>query len=359
MVHVLAVDRHPHRMAPRCRRGGDDEAGDARRDRPPGWLRPNVLLQVEPPIEGHLDGVPGRPRPEPLEHILPEKRPIHAKPDRPAARQQRPELRPQVAQKGQPRFPVVDVARAILHAEHVGRLGQVRHDRVVARHLPVMRVEAAEGAFDLQARRHDDPVHIDRPRAHAQRGEDARDHRRVDLLQAGDGRHREALQPPTHGAGRRQNLDLAEALEHRIVLEIRQMPQSPTADDQQPGHQPHHRHGAEVAPAGRPGTRRANGRIEARRAQILPEQLEPGIRGERDVREFQLQIPIDSRPQIGSASSHVRWPFGVDTEEWVAPSFNHNGRPFSISKCRRPKCRAPAGRSATPCRCGTRETRGM
>jgi hypothetical protein len=29
----------------------------------------------------------------------------------------------------------------------------MRHDRVVARHLPVMRIEPPEGAFDLQARR--------------------------------------------------------------------------------------------------------------------------------------------------------------------------------------------------------------
>jgi hypothetical protein len=47
-----------------------------------------------------------------------------------------------------------------------------------------------------------------------------------------------------------------------------------------------------------------------------------------------LEIPIDSRAQIGSASSHVRWPFVGGMKSWVAPLFNHNGRPFSITKHR-------------------------
>ena len=56
-----------------------------------------------------------------------------------------------------------------------------------------------------------------------------------------------------------------------------------------------------VSPAGRPGTRGTDRRLEARRAQVLPEQLQAGIRRERDVGGFQLKIPIDSRAQIGSA----------------------------------------------------------
>ncbi len=173
----------------------------------------------------------------------------------------------------------------------------------------MMGIEAAEGAFDLQARRHDDPVHIDRPCAHAQRGQHARDHRRVDRLQARDRRHREPLQPATHRARRRHDLHLAEALEQRIVLNIREVAQPPAPYYQQPDQQPHHRHDAEIPPPGQPRTGGPDGRIEPSRAQILPEQLQAGIRGERDVRELQLEIPIDSRAQIGSASSHVRWPF--------------------------------------------------
>ena len=273
------------------------------------------------------------PRAEPPQHILAEKRAIHAKADRPAVWQQRRQLRPQIPQEGQPRFPVVDVPRPIFHAQHVSSLGQVRHDRVVTRHLPVMRVEPAEGPLDLQPGRDHHAVDIDRPRAHAQRRQHARDHRRVDRLQPCDGRHREPLQPPTHRARRRHHLDLAEALEQRVILDEGEMPQPPAAHEQQPHQHPHHRHRPEVTPGGHPGHGVADRRIEAGRAQVAAEQLEPGIRGQRDVGELELHISIDSGSQIGSASSHVRWPFVVEVEGWVTPPFNHNARPFSISKC--------------------------
>jgi hypothetical protein len=172
-----------------------------------------------------------------------------------------------------------------------------------------MRIEAAEGAFDLQTRRHHHAVHIDCPCAHAQRGEHARDDGRVDRLQGRHRRHREPLQPPTDGARRRHDLHFAEAVKQRIVLHESEMPQPPAPNDQQPNQQADHRDGAEVAPPRRPGTRRADRGIEAGRSQVLSEQLQPGIRGKRDVGKVQLQIPIDSCLQIGSASSHVRWPF--------------------------------------------------
>jgi hypothetical protein len=46
-----------------------------------------------------------------------------------------------------------------------------------------------------------------------------------------------------------------------------------------------------------------------------------------------LEITIDTSPQIGFSSSHVKGPFVEEVEGWVTPPFNHNGRPFSIAKC--------------------------
>ena len=109
---------------------------------------------------------PGTPaRLPPAQHILVEKRPIHAKapPGTPGAEGR--ELRPQLPQKRQPRLPIVDVPRPILDSQDVRGLGQVRHDRVVAGHLPLVRVEAAKRPLDLQPRRDDHPIDIDRPRA--------------------------------------------------------------------------------------------------------------------------------------------------------------------------------------------------
>ena len=114
-------------------------------------------------------------------------------------------------------------------------------------------------------------------------------------MQVGDGRHREPLPPPTHGARGGHDLYLAEAAEQRIILDEGEGAQPPAADDQQPDQQPHHGHRAEIPPAGRPGAGGADRRIEPGRAQVAPEQLKPGIRRERHIREFQLEIPIDSR----------------------------------------------------------------
>ena len=197
-----------------------------------------------------------------------------------------------------------------------------------------MGIEPAEGPLDLQPGRDDDAIHIDRPGPDPQRRQHARDDHRVDGLQRGDGPHREGLQPAAQCAGRRHQADLAEPTEHGIVLHEAHVAQATAAHHQQRDQQAHHCHRAEVAPRGRASKRGADHRIEARRPQVPAEQLEPGIRRERHVCEFQWQIPIDSGSQIGSASSPVRWPFVDGVKGWLAPLFNHNGRPFSISHCR-------------------------
>ena len=252
----------------------------------------------------------------------------------PARRPERRQLGPQGAQKRQPGFAVVDIPGPILHAQDVGGLGQVRQDRVVAGHLAVMRVEPAEGPLDLQPGRDHHAVHIDRPGAQAQRPHHAGDHRRVDLLQPVDRGHGEGLQPATHRARRRQDLHLTEAPDQRIIVEEGEVPQPPAAHHEQPDHQAHHRRRAEVAPAAGAGERLTNHGVEAGRAQVAAEQLQPGIRGECDIGELQGQIAIDTRGQIGSSSSHGRWPFVVGRTGWITPPFNHNGRPFSMTNCR-------------------------
>ena len=147
-------------------------------------------------------------------------------------------------------------------------------------------------------------------------------------LQARDGRHRKPLQPPTDRPRRRHDLHLAEAFEQRVILDEGEVPQPSAADDQQSNQQAHHRHGPEVAPRGRPGTGVADHTIEPRGPQVAPEQLEPRIRGQRHVREFQLQIPIDSGAQISSASSHVRWPFVDGLKGLVGTSLQPQRKAF-------------------------------
>ena len=54
-----------------------------------------------------------------------------------------------------------------------------------AGHLPLVRVVAPRRPFDLQPRRHDDAVHIDRPGAQPQRGQQLAHDGRVEGLEAG------------------------------------------------------------------------------------------------------------------------------------------------------------------------------
>ena len=196
-----------------------------------------------------------------------------------------------------------------------------------------MRVEAAKRALDLQPGRDDHPIDIDRPGAQSQPWQQVAHHRRIEGLQAADGRHREVGQPPTQRPRGRHHADPREALEDRVVRHVRQMAQAAAADDHQPDHQPHHRDDPEVAPPRAAGPRLAHLSVEVDAPHVAREQLQPRVRREGDVIEFQRKIPIDTGAQIGSSSSHVWWPFVGGRNGWVTPPFNHNGRPFSITKC--------------------------
>ena len=80
------------------------------------------------------------------------------------------------------------------------------------------------------------------------------------------------------------------------------------------------------------GKRLAHQLIEATGAQVALQEFQPGVRREANVIELQRQIPIDTGMQIGFSSSHGQWPFMCGRRRWVAPPFNHTGRPFSIPK---------------------------
>ena len=214
------------------------------------------------------------------------------------------------------------------------RLGDVREDRVVARHLPVMRVEPAKGAFDLQPGRDHHAIDIDRDRAESERRHHARNHAGVQILQAANGRHRELLQPAADRAGGRQPAEPREPAEQRVVRHIRHMAQPAPADDQQTDQQPDHRDHPVVAPWGRAPEDLTDQRVKAGAPQIPREQFQPGIRRQRDVVELERQIAIDTGLQIEFSLSHAQRRFVVDSGRLVALPFNHNGGPFSISKRR-------------------------
>ena len=298
----------------------------------PRALSPNVGLQIEPKIERHSDGVADPPSTQPPQHILAKKGRIHAKPDAAEPRDGRDERLPELAQKRQARLPVVHVPGPVLDAQNVGRLGHVRQDRVVTGHLPMMRIETAEGARDLQPRRDHDAVHINRDGAEPERGQHASDDAGVEILQAADGGHRERFQPATHRPRHRQPAEPREAAHQRIVGEVRDMPQPTPADHHEGDQQAHHRGDAVVAAQRRAPEHVANHRVEACATQIPPEQLEPCVRCQGHIAEGQCEITIDTGRQIEFPLSHRLRPFVRGRTGWVAPPFNHSERPFSIQQ---------------------------
>jgi hypothetical protein len=153
----------------------------------------------------------------------------------------------------------------------------------------------------------------DAPGAHDQRGP-------IEEEEARDRRHRESVQPPTHGACRRHDLHLAEPLEQRVVLDEGEMPQASAPNQEQPDHQAHHRHGADVAPALKPVVRK-----------YCPNNSRPAYEVSATSANSSWRSPLTRARKSVWLRLTSGGPFGVATEEWVAPSFTHNERPFSIA----------------------------
>jgi hypothetical protein len=105
------------------------------------------------------------------------------------------------------------------------------------------------------------------------------------------------------------------------------MPQ-PSAPEHDGGEQQaNHRHLAEVAAQRRVGARVPDQLIEVRLSQIPAEQLQARVRRQRDVPEFQPEIPIDTGRQIESSSSHRQWPFVAGMKvEWYLLLTSAEGR---------------------------------
>jgi hypothetical protein len=249
-----------------------------------------------------------------------------------AARDRARQLRPQLSQKRQRGLAIVHIARTVLHAQNVGGLRQVRHNRVVARHLPVVRVVPSERALHSQPGRDHHAIDIHRDRVQPQAGDDVLDHGSIQRLEPFDRLHRELREPPTHRARRRQHLQPTQAQEDRIVSHIAHVVQAPAADHEQPDQQSNHGDNTEVAAQARASKSASDPIVETHRTQIAIEQLQSRVGRQLDLPELELKIAVDTGLQFGVSSSHLQWPFVRGLKVWVAPSFNHNERPFSISK---------------------------
>ena len=149
----------------------------------PGRRRLHPRLEAEPRIEGHLDRVLGARPVEQGDHVTAAKGAIHAEFATVAGAERRGELGQQLPQKAPRRFAVVDVARPILHAQHLAALRLVRRDRIVARHFAVMRIEAALRPLHARSGRHHRAVDVDGESPRARGADRPRDDRRIERMQ--------------------------------------------------------------------------------------------------------------------------------------------------------------------------------
>jgi hypothetical protein len=161
-MNALAIDHHPQIELPRRKLKLGLEAADLGVDRCPLLLGSDRVLDPGPPTEGHLNGVGAASAGEQLEQILLEKCGVHAEFERQRAPHAPADLIDQLAHEGLGALAVVNVARAVLEPKNLPGLREMCEQRVVARVLGVMGVEAAHGPGDLAAGADHSAVDINR-----------------------------------------------------------------------------------------------------------------------------------------------------------------------------------------------------
>ena len=112
------------------------------------------------------------------------------------------------------------VAGAVLQAEDVPRLGDVGDQRVVARVLSMMGIEAPEGPAHRGPGPDDRAVHVDREPRQVQTGERLSHQVAVERHERGERLLRELAQPVGHGAAGGQARQATEAGHQRIPTEV-------------------------------------------------------------------------------------------------------------------------------------------
>jgi hypothetical protein len=118
-------------------------------------------FEPRPRIEGDLDGVLGSVPFQERDDLAAEKRAVHAKFQPVIGAEGGSDLREQRTQESERCLPIVHVPWAVLNSQYLSALSLVGGDRVVARHLASVRVEAPLSPLDPKPGRHDRAIHVD------------------------------------------------------------------------------------------------------------------------------------------------------------------------------------------------------
>jgi len=188
----------------------------------------------------------------------------------------------------------VNVARTILDREDLAGLGHVGQDRVVARDLAVVRIEAPLRPGHLQTGRYHRAVHVQRHPAAAEPSQRLAHQLRVQLAESPHTAVGELLQPAAQRALVGQPPQPGQAAHQGIASNVVDMAQPASSDPQQPEQQANHRHERVVARKGVLRERPAHPAVKIERPQEAIQQLEARVRRQRLPGELDLQIVVDT-----------------------------------------------------------------
>ncbi len=196
---VLAVDHHAEPEVPL----GDveivEEAADLGRDREPALAVGGQLLEGQPVPVADLDGVAAVPGREQTQHRGLAEGGVHADFQRQAPAKAGAKAVDHLPEEGHGLLGIVDVARPVLAAQDVARLGEMSQQGVVAGVLAMVRIEAPKGPGHGGPGADDSAIDVDGQARQLQPRDGVGDEVVIELDERSQRGARELSQPIGHG----------------------------------------------------------------------------------------------------------------------------------------------------------------
>ena len=328
MQHAFSIDHDPQRHTPLLDRQGDLEATHCRGEMLPLAARLDDRGELQPSPERHLDAISGIAGMEQSQDGAQEKGCVHAEVQAVLSPAGFVNLSEEVSQERDGGLAIVDVTGSILHSQDLTGLGEIGGDGIVALNLAVMRVEAPEGSLNGKPRGDDRSIDINGKCAKRERFDRPCDDLSVDRLETSDRGAREVSEPAAQSTQTRQVGKATETLEEEIAAKEVEVAQAASANDQESHNDADHRDRAVVAAGQGSLEMAAYQTVEANRAQVANEKLEPGVGTQARFGELDTKIALDGSTQRGFSISHSKWPFVCGFEVVLTTTSSHNGRPF-------------------------------
>lgn len=329
MQDTLSIDDDAERHAPLLNGQGDLEASHSRGEALPMVACLDDRGEVESSPERHLDAISCIAGGQQENDGIEEKGPVHTEIQAISPLAGFLDLPEDISQEGEGGLAVVDITGAIFHPQNLTGLGEVGGDGIVAGNFAVMRIIAPEGSFNGQARGYDRSIDIDGESAKREHFDRPANDLGIECLETSDRYTLEMPEPAAESTQTRKPGQSAESLDEKISAKKVEVPQSPTADYQEPERNPYHGDDTEVTGQRDAPKVKANHIVETNRAQIANEKLESGVGTQAPFGKLDMKIVLDMSDQRGFSISHSMWPFVVGLKLADIPTFSHSERLFA------------------------------